>query len=82
MCKGSWREICVLLRGYILSRREEKNTIRKIERGEKIQENLIAERDKLGKFTMMSNLRRDPKEIYELYKFREDVEVAFDSMKN
>ncbi len=27
-------------------------------------------------------MRSDPKEIYELYKSREEVEVAFDAMKN
>jgi transposase len=27
-------------------------------------------------------MRQDPKEIYELYKSREEVEVAFDAMKN
>ena len=43
---------------------------------------LTDERIKLGKFAILSNLRSDPKEIYELYKSREEVEVAFDAMKN
>ncbi len=61
---------------------EETNMIREIGIGEKKQKDLIAERDRLGKFAILSNLRSDPKEIYELYKSREEVEAAFDSMKN
>ncbi|MCL5439428.1 MAG: transposase [Candidatus Thermoplasmatota archaeon] len=61
---------------------EETNMIRKIEIGEKKQKDLTDERDRLGKFAILSNMRSDPKEIYELYKSREEVEVAFDSMKN
>lgn len=61
---------------------EETNIIRKIEEGELKQSDLTEERNKLGKFAILSNLRSDPKEIYELYKSREEVEVAFDAMKN
>ena len=61
---------------------EETNMRRKIESGEMKQKDLIVERDKLGKFAILSNLRSYPKEIYELYESREEVEVAFDSMKN
>jgi len=61
---------------------EETNMIRKIEDGEIKQEDLALERNKLGKFAILSNMRSDPKEIYELYKSREEVEVAFDAMKN
>ena len=61
---------------------EETSIIRKIEEGEKKQSDLTEERNKLGKFAILSNLRSDPKEIYELYKSREEVEVAFDAMKN
>ncbi len=59
---------------------EETNLIRKIESGEKEQKDLIVERNRLGKFAILSNMRSDPKEIYELYKSREEVEVTFDSM--
>ncbi len=40
------------------------------------------EKKKAGKFAILSNMRSDPKDIYELYKSREEVELAFDSMKN
>ena len=37
---------------------------------------------KLGKFAILSNMRSDPREIYDLYKSREEVKVAFDAMEN
>ena len=40
------------------------------------------DRSKLGKVSLLSSLDGDPSEIYELYKEREDVEQAFDAMKN
>jgi len=61
---------------------EETNLIRKLESGEIDQKYLMEEKRKLGKFAILSNMRSDPKEIYELYKSREEVEVAFDAMKN
>ena len=61
---------------------EETSIISKIEEGELKQSDLTEERNRLGKFAILSNLRSDPKEIYELYKSREEVEVAFDAMKN
>ena len=61
---------------------EETNLIRKIESGEMSQEDLMVEKKKLGKFAILSNMRSDPKEIYELYRSREEVDVAFDAMKN
>ena len=61
---------------------EETSITRKIEEGELKQSDLTDERNKLGKFAILSNLRSDPKEIYELYKSRDEVEVAFDAMKN
>ena len=61
---------------------EETNLIRKIESGEMSQKDLMEEKKKLGKFAILSNMRSDPREIYELYKSREEVETAFDAMKN
>lgn len=37
---------------------------------------------KLGKFVIVTNMRSDPKDAYELYKLCEEMEVAFDAMKN
>ena len=61
---------------------EETNLIRKLEGGEISQKDLMEDKKKLGKFAILSNMRSDPREIYELYKSREEVEVAFDAMKN
>lgn len=35
-----------------------------------------------GKISILSNIRDDPKNIYLMYKQREEVEQAFDAMKN
>ena len=61
---------------------EETNLIRKLEGGEISQKDLMEGEKKLGKFAILSNMRSDPREIYELYKSREEVETAFDAMKN
>ena len=61
---------------------EETNLIRKLEEGEISQKDLMEGKKKLGKFAILSNMRSDPREIYELYRSREEVEVAFDAMKN
>ena len=50
---------------------EETNLIRKLKSGEISQKDLMDERKKLGKFPTLSNMRSDPREIYELYKSRE-----------
>ncbi len=42
--------------------------IGKIESGEKKQEDLTVERSSMRKFTILSNMRSDPKEIYKHYK--------------
>ena len=40
------------------------------------------DRPSLGRVSLLSSLHRDPSEIYDLYKDREDVEQAFNAMKN
>ena len=37
---------------------------------------------KFGKISILSNLKDDPQIIYNLYKQREEIEQAFDAMKN
>ena len=61
---------------------EETNIIRKIEEGTKTQKDLNDARKTLGKVSLLSNLDADPKDIYEMYKSREEVEQVFDTMKN
>ena len=38
--------------------------------------------DKAGKIALITNVREKPQRIFELYKFRNDVEEAFDVFKN
>jgi transposase len=40
------------------------------------------EKKKFGKFALLSNINRSGEEIYKIYKEREEVELAFDAMKN
>ncbi|MCL4358796.1 MAG: transposase [Candidatus Thermoplasmatota archaeon] len=61
---------------------EKTGIIRKIELGGKKQHDLDAEMPRLGKFSILSNMDADPGEVYELYRAREEVEQAFDTMKN
>ncbi|MCL4343195.1 MAG: hypothetical protein M1267_05035 [Candidatus Thermoplasmatota archaeon] len=42
----------------------------------------MQEKKRLGKFVILSNMRSDPRGIYNLYKSREEVGTAFDAMKN
>ncbi len=61
---------------------EETNLIKKIQGGTKTQKDLEDERPRLGKFSVLSNMDDDPEIIYGMYKMREEVEQAFDAMKN
>ena len=61
---------------------EETNLIKKIQGGTKTQKDLEDERPILGKFSILSNMDDDPESIYGMYKMREEVEQAFDAMKN
>ena len=54
----------------------------KIESGDISQKDLMQEKNRLGKFIILSNMRSDPRGIYNLYKSREEVGTAFDAMKN
>ena len=61
---------------------EETNLIKKIEEGTKTEGDLEEERPKLGKFSILSNMDDDPETVYGTYRMREEVEQAFDAMKN
>ena len=53
-----------------------------IGKGTKTQKDLEEERPELGKFSILSNMDDDPETVYGMYKMREEVEQAFDAMKN
>jgi len=61
---------------------EETTFIELIRKGKRRQGEILKERKKFGKVAILSNIDAEGEEIYLLYKEREDIEVAFDAMKN
>ncbi len=61
---------------------EETNLISLIENGRISVEDAEQRRQQLGMISIISSMDRDPRDIYLMYKKREEVELAFDSMKN
>lgn len=61
---------------------EETEYIRGITEGENEIEKIEKEKKKFGKFALLSNIDESGEEIYKMYKEREEVEIAFDAMKN
>ncbi|MDG6935686.1 MAG: transposase [Nitrososphaerota archaeon] len=61
---------------------EASNFIRMISEGRKTQEEFNSAQQEFGKISVLTNLEAEPKEIYMMYKQREEVEQAFDAMKN
>lgn len=65
-----------------LRAKEESTFIELIQQGKRKKENLLKEKKRFGKIAILSNISREGEDIYLLYKQREEVEVAFDAMKN
>ena len=64
-------------------RAEEETTLLKdIAEGRNPIESFEDEKKPLGRFSILSDLDRDPSDIYEQYKSREEVEQVFDTMKS
>lgn len=61
---------------------EETNFIKMIENGKRKRAKLNKEKTKFGKIAILSNLDDSGKRVYLIYKTREEVEIAFDAMKN
>ena len=62
---------------------EESSTfIKMIAEGKKSQKDFEEAQPAFGKISILTNLTLDPQEIYLLYKQREEIEQAFDAMKN
>ena len=61
---------------------EETTFISLIVQGKRKRSRLDEERKKFGRIAILSNIKDDGEKIYLLYKQREEVEVAFDAMKN
>jgi len=76
-------EMFIYLFEDVKLRAEEETTfIEMIEEGRRKRADFNRERKKFGKIAILSNIDLPAKEIYLLYKEREDVEMAFDAMKN
>ena len=56
--------------------------IKLIAEGKRKQNEFQSEYMKFGKISILSNVKDDPETIYSLYKQREEIEQAFDAMKN
>ena len=64
-------------------RGEESSTfIGMIAEGNRAQKKFDAESTKFGKISIVSNVKDDPRRIYNLYMQHEEIEQAFDVMKN
>ena len=58
------------------------NFISMISQGKRRQSEYEAASRMFGKISILSNIRDDPESIYLMYKQREEIEQAFDAMKN
>ena len=61
---------------------EETALLRKVEQGMMTMEEFEEKKKVAGVIGLLSNLDRSGEDMFDLYKGREDVEIAFDAMKN
>jgi transposase/uncharacterized protein (DUF2267 family) len=71
-----------LYEDVVMRAEQETGFIIDVEKGKKTKQQYEEEKEKFGKFALYSNLDMDGKQIYLYYKQRENVEVAFDALKN
>ncbi len=71
-----------MFQDQMLMAEESSTFIRMIAEGRRKQNEFQSEYMKFGKISILSNLKDDPQTIYNLYKQREEIEQAFDAMKN
>lgn len=67
----------IMLRGEM-----ESTFIKKIEQGKKSKKEFNESKNKFGRIPLLTNLKANGKDIYYMFKEKEGVEIAFDSMKN
>jgi len=77
--EGKW---VYLYEDVKLKSEEETEYIREITEGKRDMSKYEEEKKKFGKFALLSNINKSGEEIYKMYKDREEVELAFDAMKN
>ena len=71
-----------MFQDQMLMAEESSTFIKMIAEKKRTQREFDTESARFGKISILSNVRDDPEVIYGLYKQREEVEQAFDAMKN
>ena len=71
-----------MFQDHMLMAGESSTFIWMIAEGRRKQKEFQSEYMKFGKISILSNLKDDPRTIYNLYKQREEIEQTFDAMKN
>ena len=71
-----------MFQDQMLMAEESSTFIKMIAEKKRTQGEFDTESTRFGKISILSNVRDDPEMIYNLYKQREEVEQAFDAMKN
>ncbi len=65
----------------VMRAEEESSILRDVASSKRDMEYFDDKKDRLGVFAIISDLNRNPSEIYDQYKSREEVEQVFDTMK-
>ena len=73
--------ICVIFQDPMMRAEEESSILKEIASPKKDMEYFEDKNKRLGAFAIISDLDRNPSEIYGQYKSREEVEQVFDTMK-
>ena len=71
-----------MFQDQMLMAEESSTFIKMISERRRTQKEFDSESRKFGKISILSNVKDDPETIYGLYKQREEIEQAFDAMKN
>lgn len=71
-----------MFQDQMLMAEESSTFIKMIAEKKRTQKEFDSESRKFGKISILSNVRDDPETIYNFYKQREEIEQAFDAMKN
>lgn len=62
--------------------KEKKTFLEKVDKGEKEQEGLSEVKDEFGTLALITSSKKDSEQVYKIYKQRQEIEKAFDILKN
>ena len=71
-----------MFQDQMLMAEESSTFIKMIAEKKRTQREFDSESIRFGKISILSNVKEDPETIYNFYKQREEIEQAFDAMKN